>query len=100
MGQTGFPVFHILLSLAWTQLDCNNNLQLSSGAIAGVVLADLLLTLLLSLAVYYMASCIHRRQAAISGDLKKSEHESPYQELQGHRLDIYSDLRSPGVNYK
>ncbi|KAJ6663897.1 hypothetical protein lerEdw1_009978 [Lerista edwardsae] len=81
-----FPALHILLGLAWTQLgnvngqaDCGNSVQLSGGAIAGVVVVDLVLTSLLAVAVYYMASCIHRRKAANSVDLKKSEHESPYQ---------------------
>ncbi|XP_042296749.1 TYRO protein tyrosine kinase-binding protein [Sceloporus undulatus] len=106
MDQLGIPVLHILLGLACAQLgaaqqrDCGNCYQLSPGAIAGVVLGDLLLTLLIALAVYYVASCIYQRQSAASSDIKKSQHESHYEELQGHRLDVYSDIRRPAATFK
>ncbi|XP_053124187.1 TYRO protein tyrosine kinase-binding protein [Hemicordylus capensis] len=113
MGQRAFPVLHFLLGLAWTQMgaaqdstgqvqkDCSQCYQLNAGTIAGVVIGDLLLTLLIALAVYYMASCIYQRQNASSGggSSTKAELESPYQELQGARMDIYSDLKRPGLNY-
>ncbi|XP_033013987.1 TYRO protein tyrosine kinase-binding protein [Lacerta agilis] len=100
MGRPGFPVLHVLLGLAWAQLgaaqaqrDCGSCYQLNPGTIAGVVLGDLLLTLLIALAVYYVAACIHQRQSA--GDLKSPPHESPYEELQIRGVDIYSDLKNP-----
>ncbi|XP_061452479.1 TYRO protein tyrosine kinase-binding protein isoform X1 [Rhineura floridana] len=117
MGCPGYSVLHVLLGLAWVQLgvtqaqkgfhcyffpDCGNCYQLSPGVIAGVVLGDLLLTLLIALAVYYVAGCIYQRQSTNSADLKKPPQESQYEELQGHRMDIYSDLKSsdPGTSYK
>lgn len=101
-----FPVLHVLLGLASAQLgavqaqrDCGNCYHLSPGAIAGVVLGDLLLTLLIALAVYYVATCFYRRQLA-SNDLKKPETESPYQELDARGLDVYCDLKNPRRNFK
>ncbi|XP_020633075.1 TYRO protein tyrosine kinase-binding protein isoform X2 [Pogona vitticeps] len=99
MDLLGSPVFHVLLGLAWAQLDCGNCYHLSTGAIFGVVLGDLILTLLIALAVYYVASCIYQRKLA-SKELKKTEHESPYEELQGPRLDVYSAIRGSETTYK
>ncbi|KAJ7304154.1 hypothetical protein JRQ81_011683 [Phrynocephalus forsythii] len=106
MDPRGFPVFHVLLGLAWAQLgaaqsqkDCGNCYHLSTGAILSVVLGDLILTLLIALAVYYVASCIYKRRLA-SKELKKTEHESHYEELQGPRLDIYSAIRGSDAAYK
>ncbi|XP_007440135.1 TYRO protein tyrosine kinase-binding protein [Python bivittatus] len=100
MAQLGFPVLPILLGLTWPQLgaaqvanDCGHCYQINPGTIAGVVLGDLLLTLLIALGVYYVVSCVYKRQAT-SND--KTQHESPYEELQGRRMDIYSDLKNPG----
>nr|XP_056702384.1 TYRO protein tyrosine kinase-binding protein [Euleptes europaea] len=109
MDRLGFPVLHVLLGLASAQLgavqaqgDCSNCYHLSPGAIVGVVLGDLLLTVLLAVAVYYVATCFYQRQLA-SSDLKKSraaENESPYQELDARTLDVYSDLKNPRGNFK
>ncbi|KAL8220202.1 UNVERIFIED_CONTAM: hypothetical protein K2H54_040546 [Gekko kuhli] len=46
--------------------DCGNCYHLSPVAIAGVVLGDLLLTLLIAVAVYYVATCVCQRQQASS----------------------------------
>ncbi|XP_077193152.1 TYRO protein tyrosine kinase-binding protein [Paroedura picta] len=104
MGRPQFPILHVLLGLASAQLgaaqaqgDCSNCYHLHPGAIAGVVLGDLLLTLLIAVAVYYVATCFYQRQLA-SSDLKKQrapETESPYQELDPRGLDVYSDLKNP-----
>ncbi|XP_067411472.1 TYRO protein tyrosine kinase-binding protein-like [Emydura macquarii macquarii] len=112
MGPPGPPTVCALLGLAWTllgsvnaQRDCTGCPNLSGGLIAGLVLGDLLLTLLIAVAVYFLASKIHRQRGALSsaqGNVKKPhipELESPYQELQGQRSDIYSDLKKPGANY-
>ncbi|XP_054855647.1 TYRO protein tyrosine kinase-binding protein [Eublepharis macularius] len=109
MGRPGFPVLNVLLGLASVQLgavqaqgDCSNCYHLSPGAIAGVVLGDLLLTLLIAVAVYYVATCFYKRQLA-SSDLKKSrtaETESPYQELDARGLDLYSELKNSRSNFK
>uniref|UniRef100_A0A8C8VGU3 TYRO protein tyrosine kinase-binding protein n=1 Tax=Pelusios castaneus TaxID=367368 RepID=A0A8C8VGU3_9SAUR len=106
------PTIFALLGLVWTllgsvnaQRDCTGCPQLSGGMIAGLVLGDLLLTLLIALAVYFLAGKIHRQQGATGsaqGNAKKPhnlELESPYQELQGQKMDIYSDLKKPGASY-
>ncbi|XP_070620226.1 TYRO protein tyrosine kinase-binding protein [Erythrolamprus reginae] len=106
MAQLGFPILHILLGLAWSQLgaaqsanDCGHCFQINPGTIAGVVLGDLFLTLLIALGVYYVVSCIYKQQATGSD---KAQHESPYEELQGQRTDIYSDLKNPAsrISYR
>ncbi|XP_058052278.1 TYRO protein tyrosine kinase-binding protein [Ahaetulla prasina] len=100
MAQLGFPILPILLGLTWPQLgaaqganDCGHCFRIDPGTIAGVVLGDLFLTLLIALGVYYVVSCIYKQQATSSD---KAQHESPYEELQGQRMDIYSDLKNPG----
>nr|XP_006110312.1 TYRO protein tyrosine kinase-binding protein isoform X1 [Pelodiscus sinensis] len=85
--------------------DCTSCPQMSGGVIAGLVVGDLLLTLLIALAVYCLASKIHGRRGAMGTtpeEVKKShgpEAESPYQELQGQRMDVYSELKKGGANY-
>ncbi|KAH1180080.1 TYRO protein tyrosine kinase-binding protein isoform X1 [Mauremys mutica] len=109
MGPPGPPPLHTLLGLAWAllgsvnaQRDCTGCPQLSGGLIAGLVVGDLLLTLLIALAVYCLAGKIHHLRGSAQAEVKKppaTEMESPYQELQGQRLDIYSDLKKSGANY-
>ncbi|ETE57738.1 TYRO protein tyrosine kinase-binding protein, partial [Ophiophagus hannah] len=74
MAQLGFPILPILLGLTWPQLgaaqvanDCGHCYQINPGTIAGVVLGDLFLTLLIALGVYYVVSCIYKQQATNSG---------------------------------
>ncbi|XP_062995944.1 TYRO protein tyrosine kinase-binding protein [Elgaria multicarinata webbii] len=108
MDRPGFLGLRVLLGLAWTQLGTAAAQQagvvgcplLDPGAIAGIVLVDLLLTLLIALAVYYVAKRISQRQQAGNGNIRKTQPESHYEELQGHRLDIYSDLKNTGATYK
>ncbi|XP_015267836.1 PREDICTED: TYRO protein tyrosine kinase-binding protein [Gekko japonicus] len=109
MSRPQFPIFHVLLGLASAQLglaqvqgDCGNCYHLSPVAIAGVVLGDLLLTLLIAVAVYYVATCLYQRQLA-SSDHKKPgapENESPYQELDTRGLELYCDLKNSRSNIK
>ncbi|XP_006020619.1 TYRO protein tyrosine kinase-binding protein isoform X2 [Alligator sinensis] len=101
------PPEHALLGalLAWAllgsvqgQQGCGGCPALGGGALAGLVLGDLVLTLLIALAVYCLAT--RCRLPSSSGDVKKPcapEVESPYQELQGQRTEIYSDLKGPGA---
>ncbi|XP_025055975.1 TYRO protein tyrosine kinase-binding protein isoform X3 [Alligator sinensis] len=94
------PPEHALLGalLAWALLGCGGCPALGGGALAGLVLGDLVLTLLIALAVYCLAT--RCRLPSSSGDVKKPcapEVESPYQELQGQRTEIYSDLKGPGA---
>ncbi|XP_044291037.1 TYRO protein tyrosine kinase-binding protein [Varanus komodoensis] len=105
MDQPGFRVLHILLGLSWAQLGaaqqsgCNDCYMLRPSTIAGIVLGDLLLTLLIALAVYFVARHISCRSAH-SGGVNKAQNESPYEELQAHRMDVYSDLKTPQSTYK
>ncbi|CAM5124651.1 unnamed protein product [Natator depressus] len=109
MGPPGPPALRALLGLAWAllgsvnaQRDCTGCPEVSGGLIAGLVMGDLLLTLFIALAVYFLAGKIHHQRESARGEVKKSpnaEMESPYQELQGQRLDIYSDLKKSGANY-
>ncbi|XP_038238880.1 TYRO protein tyrosine kinase-binding protein [Dermochelys coriacea] len=109
MGPPGPPAPRTLLGLAWAllgsvnaQRDCTGCPQLSGGLIAGLVMGDLLLTLFIALSVYFLAGKIHHHRGSAQGEVKKPptpEMESPYQELQGQRLDIYSDLKKSGANY-
>ncbi|XP_074837245.1 TYRO protein tyrosine kinase-binding protein isoform X2 [Carettochelys insculpta] len=92
MGPPAPPILCALVALAWAllgcvnaQRDCTGCPQLSGGLIAGLVLGDLLLTLLIALAVYCLASKIHHRRRALEtsqGEAKPQplEMESPYQE--------------------
>ncbi|XP_037373916.1 TYRO protein tyrosine kinase-binding protein [Talpa occidentalis] len=74
----------------------------SPGVLAGIVLGDLVLTLLIALAVYSLGRLVPRRRAAseVSRKQRMAETESPYQELQGQRSDVYSDLNIQRQQYK
>uniref|UniRef100_A0A8C6FFB9 TYRO protein tyrosine kinase-binding protein n=1 Tax=Moschus moschiferus TaxID=68415 RepID=A0A8C6FFB9_MOSMO len=91
-----------LLSLLLTVGECNCS-SVSPGMLAGIVLGDLMLTLLIALAVYYLGRLVPQgRGAAEAGTRKQhiTETESPYQELQGQRTDVYSDLNTQRPYYK
>ncbi|XP_051063408.1 TYRO protein tyrosine kinase-binding protein [Phodopus roborovskii] len=101
MGALG-PSCHLLLLLAvggfspvQAQSECNCS-PVSPGILAGIVLGDLVLTLLIALAVYSLGRLIPRGRGAAEGIRKQriAEMESPYQELQGQRPDVYSDLNT------
>ncbi|XP_076989737.1 TYRO protein tyrosine kinase-binding protein isoform X2 [Tamandua tetradactyla] len=72
------------------------------GILAGIVLGDLVLTLLIALAVYSLGRLVPRGRGAV--DMTRKQHitetESPYQELQGQRSDVYSDLNTQRPYYK
>ncbi|XP_069406778.1 TYRO protein tyrosine kinase-binding protein [Ovis canadensis] len=89
------------LSLVQAQRECNCS-SLSPGVLAGIVLGDLMLTLLIALAVYSLGRLVPRGRGAAEVTRKQhiTETESPYQELQGQRTDVYSDLNTQRPYYK
>ncbi|XP_019278789.1 TYRO protein tyrosine kinase-binding protein isoform X1 [Panthera pardus] len=89
-------------SPAQAQNECNCSV-VSPGVLAGIVLGDLVLTLLIALAVYSLGRLFPRGRGAVDAVTRKqriTETESPYQELQGQRSDVYSDLNTQRPYYK
>uniref|UniRef100_A0A2K6V3H6 TYRO protein tyrosine kinase-binding protein n=1 Tax=Saimiri boliviensis boliviensis TaxID=39432 RepID=A0A2K6V3H6_SAIBB len=99
---------------AQAQSECSCS-AVSPGVLAGIVLGDLVLTVLIALAVYFLGRLVPRgrgasdgewtpthRSACLSATRKQriTETESPYQELQGQRSDVYSDLNTQRPYYK
>ncbi|XP_036784973.1 TYRO protein tyrosine kinase-binding protein isoform X2 [Manis pentadactyla] len=110
MGERGPPSRLLLLpflltvdglKLVQAQSECNCSV-VSPGVLAGIVLGDLMLTLLIALAVYSLGRLFPRGQGAVEVTRKQhiTETESPYQELQGQRSDVYSDLNTQRQYYK
>ncbi|XP_024433447.1 TYRO protein tyrosine kinase-binding protein isoform X2 [Desmodus rotundus] len=89
------------LSPVQAQSECNCSV-VSPGVLAGIVLGDLVLTLLIALAVYSLGRLVPRGRVAVEVTQKQhiTETESPYQELQGQRSDVYSDLNTQRQYYK
>ncbi|XP_016076479.1 PREDICTED: TYRO protein tyrosine kinase-binding protein isoform X2 [Miniopterus natalensis] len=89
------------LSPVQSQSDCNCSV-VSPGVLAGIVLGDLVLTVLIALVVYSLGRLVPRGKGAVEVTRKQriTETESPYQELQGQRSDVYSDLNTQRQYYK
>lgn len=89
------------ISPVWAVEGCSCS-SLSPGVLVGIVLGDLVLTLFIALAVYALGRLVPRARGNTEGSRKQhmTETESPYQELQGQRLDVYSDLNSQRPYYK
>ncbi|XP_003422353.1 TYRO protein tyrosine kinase-binding protein isoform X2 [Loxodonta africana] len=89
------------LSPAQAQSECKCA-TVGPGVLAGIVLGDLLLTLLIALAVYSLGRLVPQKRGAAEMTRKQrvNETESPYQELQGQRSDLYSDLNTQKPYYK
>lgn len=75
---------------------------MSPGVLAGIVLGDLVLTLLIALAVYSLGRLVSRGRGTTGGAWKQhiAETESPYQELLGQRPEVYSDLNTQRQYYR
>uniref|UniRef100_A0A8I3WLY0 TYRO protein tyrosine kinase-binding protein n=1 Tax=Callithrix jacchus TaxID=9483 RepID=A0A8I3WLY0_CALJA len=117
---------------AQAQSECSCS-TVSPGVLAGIVLGDLVLTVLIALAVYFLGRLVPRGRGASEGMVMEvliwndkttpahhsaflcarhpsppaatrkqriTETESPYQELQGQRSDVYSDLNTQRPYYK
>ncbi|KAM5236707.1 TYRO protein tyrosine kinase-binding protein isoform 2-T2 [Ctenodactylus gundi] len=89
------------LSRVQAQSECNCS-PVSPGVLAGIVLGDLVLTLLIALAVYFLGRLVPGGRGTAEATRKQriTETESPYQELQGQRSDVYSDLNTQRQYYK
>ncbi|XP_078002492.1 TYRO protein tyrosine kinase-binding protein isoform X3 [Phascolarctos cinereus] len=96
MGKGRAPTLHLALVLALflTPGESSPCTAVGPGVLAGIVLGDLVLTILIALAVYYLGRLVPSGRNAPEASKKQrmTETESPYQELQGHRSDVYSDL--------
>ncbi|XP_004765190.2 TYRO protein tyrosine kinase-binding protein isoform X2 [Mustela lutreola] len=101
MGVLGPSTRLLFLPLLLTVGGCNCSVM-SPGVLAGIVLGDLVLTLLIALAVYSLGRLFPRGRGAVEVTRKQriTETESPYQELQGQRSDVYSDLHTQRPYYK
>nr|XP_012293024.1 TYRO protein tyrosine kinase-binding protein isoform X3 [Aotus nancymaae]XP_012293034.1 TYRO protein tyrosine kinase-binding protein isoform X4 [Aotus nancymaae] len=86
---------------AQAQSECSCS-TVSPGVLAGIVLGDLVLTVLIALAVYFLGRLVPRGRGTSEATRKQriTETESPYQELQGQRSDVYSDLNTQRPYYK
>uniref|UniRef100_A0A4X2M3B5 TYRO protein tyrosine kinase-binding protein n=1 Tax=Vombatus ursinus TaxID=29139 RepID=A0A4X2M3B5_VOMUR len=91
------PLPCLLFPLALSYLFTDSRIPVSSlesspcttvgpGVLAGIVLGDLVLTILIALAVYYLGRLVPSGRNAPEVGL------IPIQELQGQRSDVYSDL--------
>uniref|UniRef100_A0A803J7L6 TYRO protein tyrosine kinase-binding protein n=1 Tax=Xenopus tropicalis TaxID=8364 RepID=A0A803J7L6_XENTR len=85
-----------LLILLLATLDCGGCFHLDSGAIIGIVICDVIITVLIALTAYYVSNRIQMRKEE---ERKKNspkpdtqEAEPAYEELRDHRMDIYNDL--------
>ncbi|XP_008826281.1 TYRO protein tyrosine kinase-binding protein [Nannospalax galili] len=105
------PLWHLLLlpilltlcglNPVQAQSECNCS-PVSPGVLAGIVLGDLVLTMLIALAVYSLGRLVPRGRGTAEGTQKRhiAEMESPYQELQGQKPEVYSDLNTQRQYYK
>ncbi|XP_036393731.1 TYRO protein tyrosine kinase-binding protein [Megalops cyprinoides] len=85
------------------QQDCPAScFHLDTGAAVGIIVGDIILTLLIALSVYCFVSRQKKNRLEAleskgkthaSSKRKKPDLESTYQELQGVQNDVYSDLR-------
>ncbi|XP_059728916.1 TYRO protein tyrosine kinase-binding protein isoform X2 [Haemorhous mexicanus] len=78
----------LLLGLAAAQQECSGWL-LGPGPIMVLVAADVIMTLLIAGGAYWLAVRSHRAPPKP----RPPEQDSHYQELQGARGDIYSELK-------
>lgn len=70
------------------------------GTIAGIIIGDIIITMLIVLAVFFLASKINKKSQKSGGGGNNQKMttsyaegiEPTYQELQDHRSDVYSDL--------
>ncbi|XP_074074936.1 TYRO protein tyrosine kinase-binding protein isoform X1 [Macrotis lagotis] len=113
MGKGRAPTLSLALVLAllltpggfnpvWAHNEASSCPSVGPGILAGIVLGDLVLTILIALAVYYLGRLVPSGRNAPEASKKQriTETESPYQELQDHRSDVYSDLTAQGGFYR
>lgn len=101
MAQRYVPRALLLLSAAlgaaFGQNGCGDCIRLDSGAVAGIVICDVIITILIAATAYCVSSKIQRRKLMARKKSQKNEMQSTertYEELQGQRADVYNDLGS------
>ncbi|XP_053824653.1 TYRO protein tyrosine kinase-binding protein isoform X2 [Vidua chalybeata] len=87
-GTLGLLLLLLLLGAAAAQPECSGCLP-GPGPIAALVAADVILTLLIAGGAYWLAG----RGRPAPPKPRPPEQDSPYQELQGVRGDVYSVLK-------
>ncbi|KAG8570003.1 hypothetical protein GDO81_014637 [Engystomops pustulosus] len=92
------PILFLSLTLfgsAFAQEACENCFQLSTGTIIGVVICDVIITLVITGMAFWISNRIQRKK--YQERLKKMKNasaanEATYEDLRGQRHDIYNDL--------
>ncbi|XP_067094704.1 TYRO protein tyrosine kinase-binding protein [Osmerus mordax] len=84
--------------------ECGHCYQLDLGALVGIIICDIILTLFLAASVFSFTVCKRKRSRAspheamakTSSSVRKTAEitESPYQELHGVQLNVYEDLQT------
>ncbi|XP_074540459.1 TYRO protein tyrosine kinase-binding protein [Halichoeres trimaculatus] len=86
------------------QQDCGSCYMINAGSVVGIIASDIILTILITITVFCLASHHNKRRKTDSHDGKRSQTsslskkmvaeviESPYQELHGVQSDVYSEL--------
>ncbi|XP_066426868.1 TYRO protein tyrosine kinase-binding protein [Molothrus aeneus] len=87
-GTLGLVLLLLASGLATAERDCSGCL-LGPGPITALVVGDIILTLLIAGGAYWLAGRGHRAPPKPH----PPEQDSHYQELQGARGDIYSELK-------
>ncbi|XP_032940308.1 TYRO protein tyrosine kinase-binding protein [Catharus ustulatus] len=89
MGPPGtLGLLLLLLGAAAAQQECSGCLP-GPGPIAALVVADVIMTLLIGAGAYWLAG----RGRRAPSKPRPPEQDSHYQELQGARADLYSELK-------
>ncbi|XP_063798274.1 TYRO protein tyrosine kinase-binding protein isoform X2 [Pseudophryne corroboree] len=98
----GFPISIMVLGLsiigaALGQEGCENCLQLNSGALIGIVICDIIFTMLIAAMAYCVSSKIQAKKYQEKLDKQKNNapgNEPTYEQLHGQRNDIYNQLNT------
>ncbi|XP_018082255.1 transmembrane immune signaling adaptor TYROBP S homeolog isoform X1 [Xenopus laevis] len=87
------PTFLILVLAT---LDCGSCFHLDTGAVIGIIICDVVITVIIALIAYYVSNKIQmKKEEERKRNSQKpdpQEAEPAYEELRDHRMDIYNDL--------
>nr|AGQ17903.1 TYRO protein tyrosine kinase-binding protein [Ginglymostoma cirratum] len=104
MGNSRIHTLHTLTLLLASifgavngQNGCHDCYRVDGGIIAGIVVADVVITIIIAVTIYYFARRGAMNTTSGNGRQKASESkldtESPYEELHGQEHGIYNDLK-------
>ncbi|XP_018601034.1 TYRO protein tyrosine kinase-binding protein [Scleropages formosus] len=93
----------MLLGPVSGQQDCRNCYQLDTGTLVGIIVGDIVLSVLIALSIFCFVYNMKKKKRTLdalegkgkkqtSSKIKTEDAESTYQELQGVQSDIYNDL--------